>query len=317
MNKKVWLLAAGGVLAVLAACLTAPVRSVGDQVAAEPDKAPPGPATEPKPSKHASDEAAIRKAIADFVQAVQQGDGKAVAAAWTEDGEYIGDDGTVLRGRAAIETAYTKAFARNKKIKVEINVESIRFPSKGTAIEEGYAKSYKGDAEQPTTTRYSALRVLEDGRWLLAQLREWPDEGASLRDLDWLIGAWEAKTEEAEVRTVYEWDANKSSIHCRITIKGKDRNDSALQILLKDPRTGQLRSWLFDDDGGFGEGAWARDGKRWIIAAAGVQGDGSELKATNLLTPLDGDTFTWQSTERTLDGEDLPNIPPIKVRRVK
>ena len=45
--------------------------------------------------------------------------------------------------------------------------------------------------------------------------------------------------------------------------------------------------------------------------------DGSELKATNLLTQVDKDSFTWQSNERTLDGEDLPNIPPVKVTRVK
>ena len=45
--------------------------------------------------------------------------------------------------------------------------------------------------------------------------------------------------------------------------------------------------------------------------------DGGELTATNLLTPIDKDTFTWQSTARTLDGESLPNIPPVKVTRVK
>jgi hypothetical protein len=88
-------------------------------------------------------------------------------------------------------------------------------------------------------------------------------------------------------------------------------------VLLKDPCTGQLRSWLFDDDGGFGEGAWTRDGKRWVIAASGVQADGGEPTATNILTPVDRDTFTWQSTERTLDGEELLNLPPIKVRRVR
>jgi hypothetical protein len=74
---------------------------------------------------------------------------------------------------------------------------------------------------------------------------------------------------------------------------------------------------MFDEDGGFGDAAWTRDGKRWLIAATGVQADGGELTATNILTPVDKDTFTWQSTERTLDGEELPNIPPVKVTRVK
>ena len=196
-------------------------------------------------------------------------------------------------------------------------VESIRFPSKDTAIEEGYAQSYKGDAQEPTASRYSVLHVREGARWLMAVLREWPDEGVSLRDLDWLIGTWEAKTEDAEVRTAYAWGANKKSIRCKITITGTNRNVSATQVLLKDPRTGQLRSWTFDDDGGFGDADWTRDGKRWVIAATGVQADGGELTATNILSPVDKDTFTWQSTERTLDGEKMPNIPPVKVTRVK
>jgi uncharacterized protein (TIGR02246 family) len=314
MKTKACLLVTGGVLVVLVAFLTIPVRSAGEKGTAAQAKAAPA---ESQETKRADDEGAVRKATADFIKAVEKGDAKAVAASWTEDGEYIGDDGTTIRGRAAIEAAYAKAFARNKKLKIEITVESIRFLSKDTAIEEGHAKSYKGGSEYPTTSRYSVLHVREGGRWLMALLREWPDEGASLRDLDWLIGAWEAKTDEAEVHTTYEWDAKKNSIRCHITIKGKGRTVTGTQILLKDPRTGQLRSWLFDDDGGFGDATWTLDGKRWVIAAAGVQADGGELTATNILTPVDKDKFVWQSTERTLDGGELPNIQPVKVTRVK
>ena len=54
-----------------------------------------------------------------------------------------------------------------------------------------------------------------------------------------------------------------------------------------------------------------------MITAAGVQADGGELTATNILTPVDKNAFTWQSIERTLDGKELPNIPPVKVTRVK
>jgi uncharacterized protein (TIGR02246 family) len=308
MKTKVCLLAAGGVLVVFVAFLIAPVRSAGEEKATF---------TATIDTSRADDEAAIRKATADFIKAVEAGDAKSVAEFWTKDGEYISDDGTTIRGRFAIETAYAKAFAKKKNAKVEISAESIRFPSKDTAVEEGTAKSYKGDSEQATTSRYSVLHVREDGRWLMALLREWADEGVSLRDLEWLIGTWEAKTDGADVRTTYKWDAKKNSIHCQITIKGADRNVSATQIILKDPRTGQFRSWLFDDDGGFGDGEWTRDGKRWVIEASGVQADGGELTARNILTPVDKDTFVWQSTERTLDDEELPNIPPVKVTRVK
>jgi len=315
MKKKVSLLATGGILVALVTLLITQVRT--DQgMAADADKAPQA-KVPANASKHSEDEAALRKATADFIQLVEKGDAKGVAAAWTEDGEYISEDGTTIHGRAAIEAAYAKAFAAKKKAKVTITIDSIRFPSKDTAIEEGYAKSYKHGSEYPTSSRYSVLHVREDGKWLMAMLREWPDEGVSLRDLDWLIGTWEAKTDGALVRTTYEWGAGKNSIRCSITIKGKDRDLSATQVVLKDPRSGRLRSWLFNDDGSFGDGDWTRDGKRWVIAASGVEADGGELTASNVLTPVDQDTFIWQSTERMLDGEELPNIPPIKVTRVK
>lgn len=317
MNKKVCLLAAGGVLVALVALLLSQERSAGQNKTTDSSKAQPAKTAGVKDNKHAADEAAIRKETAEFIKAVEKGDAKAVAAAWTDEGEYISEDGTTIRGRAAIEAAYAEAFAKKKRVKVDITVESIRFPSKDTAIEEGYAKSYKGDSDHPTASRYSVLHVREGGRWLMAVLREWPDAGVSLRDLDWLIGTWEAKSDEVVVRTTYEWDANKNSIRCHITIKGKGRNVSATQVIMKDPRTGQIRSWMFDDDGGFGDGTWTRDGKRWVIAATGVQADGGEVTASNILTSVDKDTFTWQSTERTLDGEELPNIPPVKVTRVK
>jgi uncharacterized protein (TIGR02246 family) len=313
MRSKVLLAICGG-LAGLLALSNAAVRSAGGVGAAGHGTTA---LVDDKDTKRPDDEAAIRKTTSEFIKAVESGDAKAVASAWTEEGEYIDDDGTTIRGRAAIEAAYAKAFEKKKNPKVEITIESIRFPSKDTAIEEGSAKSYKGGDDAPTTSRYSVLHVREDGRWRMALLREWPDQGVSLRDLDWLIGTWEAKTDGAQVRTTYKWDGKKNAIHCQITIKSADRNVAGIQILMKDPRTGQLKSWIFDDDGSFGDGDWTRDGKRWIIEASGVDEDGGELTAKNILTPVDKDTFVWQSTERTLDGEDLPNIAPVKVTRVK
>jgi hypothetical protein len=103
----------------------------------------------------------------------------------------------------------------------------------------------------------------------------------------------------------------------RFTGGPTDRAESGMQMIGKDPRTGELRSWLFEHEGGFGEADWSWDGKRWLIKATGATPDGGELTATNILTPIDKDTFTWQSTERTLDGNDLPDILPIKVTRTK
>ena len=42
-----------------------------------------------------------------------------------------------------------------------------------------------------------------------------------------------------------------------------------------------------------------------------------KLTATNILTRVDADTVTWQATDRTEDGKALPDIKPIKFKRVK
>jgi uncharacterized protein (TIGR02246 family) len=302
-------LACGALGAVTAGFLTGQDRPAPDRGRT--------PAAEAGGRKRNADEEAIRKLSAEFTRALVKGDAKAVAGMWTEGGEYVADDGTTVRGRPALEAAYATFFAEALPVKAEATIDSIRFVSRDSAIEEGVAKVRKGKGEGPVANRYSILYVREDGRWHIALLREWPHEGVTLRDLDWLIGTWVAKTEDGEVRTAYGWDENKAFLRARITIKGKDHTVAATQTIGKDPRTGGLRSWLFGSDGGFGEASWSPDGKRWVLGATGVTADGGEMTATNILTPLDPDSFTWQSIDRTLNGEALPNIPPIKVTRVK
>ena len=288
-----------------------------------------GPAADQAPARAAgdrggerkADEDAIRKLSAELTAALEKGDAKAVAGLWTEEGEYVADDGTTVRGRPALEAAYAKFFAKTPQVKVQATIDSIRFVGRDSAVEEGVAKvrkgKGKGKGEESDTSRYSTLYVREDGRWRIALLREWPDDGASLRDLDWLIGSWVGKSGDIEVRTTYEWDENRAFLRVRIAIKEPDRALTATETISKDPRTGGLHSWLFGGDGGFGEASWSRDGKDWVLQASGVTGDGDEMTATNVLTPIDKDSFTWQSIDRARNGEALPNIIPIKVTRAR
>jgi uncharacterized protein (TIGR02246 family) len=265
----------------------------------------------------AADRAAIRKAAQSFLQAFESGDAKAVAAHWTSGGEYVSDDDTPYRGRAALEKAYNKFFADTKDLKVEVEVESLRFLSRDNAVQEGYFKVRKGKGGERTASRFSALFVREGGKWLMAVLREWSGAGETLRDLEWLIGTWKAQRDDTDVVTTYEWNEKKTFIKVRFTIKLDGRTLTGTQRIGKDPSTGRLRSWTFESGGGFGEAVWERDGKKWLVQAGGVLEDGGTLTATNILTPIDDNAFTWHSTERTVDGEDLPDLPPIKVTRVK
>jgi uncharacterized protein (TIGR02246 family) len=288
-----------------------------DKPSAAVDKDLPKP---PEKKEREADRDAVQAAVKNLEKVFEKGDGKTLADLWTEEGEYVGDDAATLRGRAAIADGYAQFFKKNAGVKLELTIESVRFLSRDSAVVEGAARSYKGGkAGEPTSSRVSALYARDNGQWLIALLREWPDEGAALRDVDWLIGSWEAKNDVIDVRTTYEWDEGRNFIRARFTIKNKEKDVSlsGTQLIGKDPRTGLLHSWLFESDGGFSEAVWNWDGKQWRLDAAGVEADGDETTATNLLTPVDKDSFTWQSIDRTLDGEAAPNIPPVKVTRVK
>ncbi len=264
-----------------------------------------------------ADREVIKKAAQSFVAAFERGDAKAVAAHFTEPGEYLTDDGTVIRGRAAIEKEYRDAFTKKKKLpKVEIELDSIRFPSKDTAIEEGYFKVRHGK-DGTSSSKYSVLHVREGDQWLMAIVREWPSDGASLRDLEWLIGAWTAKREDIEINTKYAWWGEKGFIRVDLHIKTKERTIKGFQMIGKDAATGQLRSWTFDPEGSFAEATWSRDAKKWVQDAAAVLADGTVLTATNIIVPLDQDSFTFQSVQRTIGDEAAPDIGPIRVTRVK
>jgi hypothetical protein len=60
-------------------------------------------------------------------------------------------------------------------------------------------------------------------------------------------------------------------------------------------------------------GTW--DGDRWVIESVGTQANGVSTKALNFMKRAGNDAFTWKSVKRTANGEDQPNLPPVKVKR--
>jgi uncharacterized protein (TIGR02246 family) len=269
------------------------------------------------PDDRPADREAVQKAIAGFISAFQKGDAKAVAAQWTAEGEYTSDDGTSFRGRAALEKAYSDFFAKNPGNKVDVEIETIRFPSRDTAVVEGHFKLRKAKDSELNVSQCNFLYARESGQWLIAIARELPSDGLALRDLEWLIGTWEAKRDGGVVVTRYEWTANKTFIRCQFSIVKDGQTQTGLQMIGKMPSTGGLHMWTFEDSGGIGDADIERDGKKWVHTARGSTADGSTVTATNILTPIDANSFLWQTVERTMDEETLPDQPPIKVNRVK
>jgi uncharacterized protein (TIGR02246 family) len=276
--------------------------------------------TQGEGQKASPDEAAIRKTAADFIKAFNAADANAVAAFWTKEGEYLQANGDELKGRDAIRKDFAEFFKDNPKATIEINIQSIRFLGKYTALEEGTTRVRTPGDKTPSESSYSVLHVRDDDGWHMASLREWvPDAtpSASLADLGWLIGEWTAKGKEAEVRVTYAWDEDKTTIRGRYTLtKNGKVIHSGAHIFGNDPANG-LRAWVFDSTGTFGESYWWCDGEKWTIEATGTLPNGSEVSAMNILVPINNDTFTWQSVERVVAGTEVPDVEPVRVMRVK
>jgi uncharacterized protein (TIGR02246 family) len=266
-------------------------------------------------------EAAITRTAEAFVEAFEKGDAKTVASFWTPDGDYVDPSGRVLNGRPAIEKDFANLFTENKGLKLRIEVASLKFPTADTAVEDGTTAVLAPDGTAPSRARYSNFLVKKDGRWLLASVREAayvaPSNYENLRALEWVIGEWEDENPGGELaRVSFEWSPDQNFIVSTRTVETKAGVlDRGTQWIGWDPVTKQIRSWNFEADGGFGEGAWTKDGDKWIIKTTSVLADGSKVTATNVVNPISADSISLQSKEQTLDGKALPDTEETKMKR--
>jgi uncharacterized protein (TIGR02246 family) len=268
-------------------------------------------------------EAAITKTAEAFVEAFQKGDAKAVASFWTPDGDYVDPSGRVLSGRPAIEKDFADLFAENQGLKLRIEVASLKFPTPDTAVEDGITAVLAPDGTAPSRARYSNFLVKKDGQWLLASVREaayaTPSNYENLRGLEWTIGDWVDENPGSELaRVSFAWAPDQNFIVSTRTVETKEGVlDRGTQWIGWDPVSKQIRSWNFEADGGFGEGAWTKDGDYWIIKTTSVLTDGSKVIATNVVTPLNADSISLQSKDQTVDGKVLPDSIETKMKRDK
>jgi uncharacterized protein (TIGR02246 family) len=284
--------------------------------------ATPASAQPPKGNKQEGD--AIFKNAQAFAEAFQKGDAKALAAFWVADGDYTDETGHLYKGRAAIEKAFTGLFAENKGLKLRINSEALRFLTPDVAVEDGVTEVIAPDGSPPSRARYTIVHVKKDGKWRLGSVRDTVFAPTTnyehLRGLEWAIGDWADDSAKGEVaRVSFAWSENQGFIVSNFTTTFKNiAIGGGTQWIGWDPRAKQLRSWTFDTDGGFGEGTWAGEGKgKWVIKTKMVLQDGKQVVATNVLTRVDADTLAWQSRDRSVDGNVLPDTKEIRMKRVK
>ena len=131
-----------------------------------------------------------------------------------------------------------------------------------------------------------------------------------------MIGEWVDESPEALVMTAYRWTDNQCYIlsDFKVQIAGRPVM-TGTQRIGWDPLAKTIRSWVFDSEGGFGEGTWTREGNRWIVKRTGVTRDGKTASSTNIITQVSHDRMTWQSRDRVVGGEKTPDLEEIPITR--
>ena len=277
-------------------------------------------ATAEEPQGQAADEAAIRKAVRSYVAAFNQGRSRVVASHWSPQGVYVSPSGERFQGRGAIAKMFAEYFAETSGQRIELGNPSIRFLTPNVAVEEGVAKVSRC-GEPLEATSYMAVHVKQNGQWKVDSVREtvvqpMTSHHKQLKSLQWLIGTWVDRDEDSTIKTVCQWTKNKNFITRSFSVAIKDRIElEGTQVIGWDEEAKAIRSWMFDSQGGFGEAQWSRKGNRWIIAASRTLVGGEKASSVNILTPVDRNTFRWQSVGREIDGELLPNIDEVTVVR--
>lgn len=285
-----------------------------------PEEKPP--AAPPVVSKQQlADEEAIRQANSSFEKAYAEGDAKAAAAHFTPDAEYVDEQGNVFQGRTAIEETLTAFFAENPDCKLEFKVDTIRFISPGVAVEDGSTAITPPDTATAVESRYTAVHVKIDGKWLAASVRDHAPKdrrqhGAQLAQLDWLVGDWVDEGDDSLVMFSCQYADNGNFLVRNFTILVAGQEAMAgTQRIGWDPLTGKLRTWIFDSEGGYGEGLWHRNGDDWVLRLTGVTADGEPASSTSIYTRVNEDTMTWQSVDHEIGGVQLPDSELVTIVR--
>ncbi len=315
--RRILTTAAVAVAFVAMAVAIGPQQTASGDSPAKPDTATaasvPGPV-------HQQDKKAIRLAAEAFAKAYNAGDAQTIARLFVVGGEIVNEEGQSTEGRESIEQEFTVIFKEHPKTHMDLAIESIRFIGSDMAIEDGMATVTHEPDEPAQRSPYSVTYARQDGKWLTASARDLPDDTPTpeeqLKQLQWMIGEWVDESPEALVMTSYHWTDNQCYILSEFKVQVGGRPVmTGTQRIGWDPLAKTIRSWVFDSEGGFGEGIWTREGNQWIVKKTGVTRDGKVASATNIISRVSKDRMTWQQRDRTIGGEKTPDIAETPITR--
>ncbi|MDH3718311.1 MAG: SgcJ/EcaC family oxidoreductase [Planctomycetota bacterium] len=255
-----------------------------------------------------------------FTAAFNRGDAQAVAAHWTEDGDYVDENGQKYHGRAAIEKEYKNFFTAYPGVKIKLEVKSLRKIDQNNAIEDGYATLDPQPQGIPARSRYTAMHTRKNGKWLMTAVRDsrvpLPADPGQLAELDFLVGTWTVEQDGTRLETKYRWINDKHLLERWYTAhKGEKLVSHGRQMIGWDPLAGRIVSWTFTSEGGFAAGAWVPMEDGWAVATVGVLQDRTLTSSTDIWSQPNKESVSWKSVNRTKGDVALPDMQEVVLKR--
>lgn len=268
-----------------------------------------------------ADEQAVRQVTQSLVKEFNAGSAERLAALFFSGAELTDDAGNVYRGAAAIKDAFARFFEKFPGASSTMTADSVWLVGPALAIEEGTrVVSSKGD-QATAASRYTLVMIKDQGGWKIASGREVEDDDSlsphdRLKPLAWLVGDWVDEGSDAVVQISCKWsdDKNYLLVEFNARMQGKPALKSSQRIGW-DPLTQKVKSWVFDSDGGHGEGLWSQIENRWVIKSTAVLPDGQTGSATIVLEPRDKDSYLMKGFDRIRGKTAEPDFEAMIVRK--
>jgi uncharacterized protein (TIGR02246 family) len=305
---------------VLAACICAAVAVA--QITGAPQQKPTetsaGEAPRAAATLKADEPAQAAEALA---AAFNRGSAHDAAALFLPDAELTDDAGNVHKGRQEIETLFAAFFEKFPGAQMQQHVKSSHSIAPRIARQDGEQTIVTKDGKDKSEDVFSAVLVQTENGWAYATYQKSSkDEEISFHDrlqpLEWFVGDWVDESPDVNVTFSVRWseDNNYLLVNYDSRMRGKSEIKSTQRIGW-DPLTEQVRSWIFDSDGGYGESHWTQVDKSWIVKSTAVLPDGQTGSATIVVEPVSHDRFILKGLDRVLGDGTLPDFQIPIVRK--
>ena len=265
---------------------------------------------------------AVRAAAAAYVKAFNGRDFAALADHWTEKASLV-EGGSRVEGRERIVRSIRGWLERHPQAGLQIEVQEVELLAAPLARVSGVMRFTRRPGDRQAESRFTSLRVLEDGTWRLAESIVAPSHAAALDDLDWLVGHWHAEDAASgtAVDANYEKAAGGFVILGRTKLKPKTGAAiDSLEVIHADRDSAAIRSWTFDSTGARAEGVIIGDGTgvEQVLVGSPADGvDGNVARWVRLIAPTGDGRFTLHAIERSIDGVPLPDGPALHFRKIR